>query len=645
MILKYFDAREAVETGIALADGFSTQTPPHSPLDSIRPAPNRQAEQNREFLCRATPRLETLRLNTYKRAKLAHAFRWRLFENGIQREIIDSVTERLVLGLFLKQHSDTPSPRSIGPHAQHTNSPDAQRLFKRGNQCFERGAYADAIAAYEQSLELHPGNADTLHNLGAALSKRGRYQEAEEHFRRAIALAPNSPDAYSGLGTLLRWKGEFEESETSLRRALKLRPNHRAAACELGLTLVLRGKLREARSRLAKVLKIAPNHADALFGMGQIAKMEGRFEAAADTLRRVIKLNPNMTGAWAELVSLRRMTSADAAWVKRAEEMAASGIVVLEEATLRFAIGKYYDDVGQYMHAFQNYERANRLWKSVADDYDQDAHAHLVDDLIHVYSRERIARESLNASDSTQPVFVVGMMRSGTSLIEQIIASHPAVSGAGELGFWSHAVRAHEVRIREGLLDETWRKTLADAYLKELADHSCGTRGHSTGIRHVTDKAPVNCNYLGIIHSIFPKARIIYLRRNPIDSCLSCYFQQLSPSQTFTMDLADLAHYYRAHHRLMAHWRAVLPPGTILDVPYAELVADLEGWTRKILDFVALEWDERCLEFDKTTRPVVTASSWQVRQKIYQHSVERWRNYEKHIAPLLSLRDLDRSLP
>jgi len=233
-----------------------------------------------------------------------------------------------------------------------------------------------------------------------------------------------------------------------------------------------------------------------------------------------------------------------------------------------------------------------------------------------------------------KPVFVVGMMRSGTSLAEQIIASHPAAKGAGELGFWSDAVHEYETVLRKEPLGESTRKELAEAYLRALASHSVDAL-------RIVDKAPVNSDYLGIIHSVFPNARIVYMRRDPIDTCLSCYFQQLSPSMEFTMDLSDLAHYYREHQRLVAHWHTVLPPGTILDVPYEELIADQEGWTRKILDFLGLEWDERCLNFHKTKRPVATASYWQVRQRIYKDSVERWRNYEKFLGPLRGLRNLD----
>ena len=229
-------------------------------------------------------------------------------------------------------------------------------------------------------------------------------------------------------------------------------------------------------------------------------------------------------------------------------------------------------------------------------------------------------------------MFVVGMPRSGTSLAEQIIASHPAAHGAGELSFWEMLVRTDR-DARQGTLSEPARVKIAEKYLRLLESHSADAL-------RIVDKAPVNSDYLGLIYSVFPKARVIYMRRDPVDTCLSCYFQQFLMGVTFTTDLSDLAHYYRGHQRLMAHWHAVLPPGFILEVPYEELVADQETWTRKMLDFIGLEWNDRCLNFHENTRQVVTASAWQVRQKIYKNSVARWRNYEKFIGPLKALRSI-----
>ncbi len=291
--------------------------------------------------------------------------------------------------------------------------------------------------------------------------------------------------------------------------------------------------------------------------------------------KRALEADPKMPSAWAAMAGLRKMTSSDAAWLRSAEEIAASGLPVLEEADMRFAIGKYRDDVGDFKGAFQSYERANALHKMAATSYDRDARAQLVDDLMRVYTREAISHVGPLASDSMKPIFVVGMPRSGTSLMEQIIASHPDAKGAGELAFWSRAARDHETVIRQTLLDESTRKRLAEDYLREL-------QARSGDALRIVDKTPLNSDYLGMIHSVFPNSRIIYMQRDPIDSCLSCYFQKFDVQLNFTMDLSDLAHYFRQHQRLMAHWRAVLPPESILDVPYAELVTDQEGWTRKV---------------------------------------------------------------
>jgi hypothetical protein len=205
------------------------------------------------------------------------------------------------------------------------------------------------------------------------------------------------------------------------------------------------------------------------------------------------------------------------------------------------------------------------------------------------------------------------------------------VAGLGELNFWSDVVSRDEEQVRRELLPEPTRRTIAAEYLATLQ-----SRYPDAG--YVVDKTPANADHLGLIHSIFPDARIIYMRRDPIDTCLSCFFQNFSVALNFKFELHDLAHYYTEHARLVAHWRKVLPPGTILDVPYEELVADQEPWTRKILAFLGLEWDERCLRFNETQRPVTTSSYWQVRQRIYGDSVRRWRNYSRFVGPLRKLK-------
>jgi tetratricopeptide (TPR) repeat protein len=617
MLLQWFNAREVTEIGGALADDFVSQT--------TRESPTQLPKVLNKFLQRVDREARPLRLNIFRRAKLVNSFKWRLLEKGVEPQIVDELTRALVMRLSAKPSS------GAAASANRPAARDARSLLAEGDKLLAAGAFDQAARCYQDVLRLDPRQAAARNNLGASFCKLGQYQEAEDQFRRAIGLREGFADAHANLGTVLRWTGRIIESEMPLRRALKLKPASLDAQVSLGTTLLLLGRLGDARVLLEKVLRVAPRNVDAMVGMAQIAAAEGRLAEAETLCRRALEVNPKTPGACSLLVRVRKMTSADRGWLKDAEEIAAGALAPLEEADVRYAIGKYYDDIGEFPRAFRSYQRGNELQKMAAETYDRNAHTQLVDDLIRVCTREALSTRA-GASDSERPVFVVGMMRSGTSLVEQIIASHPAAKGAGELQFWHDAVRKHEATVRQQLPGEALRRKLAAAYLRDLASHSADAL-------RVVDKATVNSDYLGVIHSVFPNARMIYLRRDPIDSCLSCYFQPFSPSHNFTMDLSDLAHYYGEHQRLMAHWRSVLPSETLLEVPYAELVADQETWSRKILNFIGLEWDKVCLDFHRTERTVSTASYWQVRQKMYQSSVGRWHNYEKFIGPLLALRD------
>lgn len=622
MILAWLNGREAAEIGTALADNFA---PRAESVVTHGAAPGSAAGTMAQLLQRVDSEVRPLKLNFFQKAKFANTFKWRLIENGISRAAASDLTHSLVLHLSQSQGSTT-NQESVDAPVGPQDRAKAQQLFHLGNKSLEQAAYAQAAALYEEAFELDPSLAEALNNLGSSLSYLGRYDEAEQCFRQAMTIKPTFPDPYANLGVLLRQKSYLQDSETLLRRALKLKPNDLDARTNLGLTLVFLGRHRDARACFAKVLKSAPRNVHALFGMGQIATMAGRFDEAETTFRRVIELNPNTTNAWAALANIRKMTTADSEWMESMEKIVSRPIHPMEEANLRFAMGKYCDGVGDFPRAFQHFKRGNELLKAAAEDYDRKEVSRHVDAMIRAYSRESLSTIGAAGSSSERPVFVVGMPRSGTSLAEQIIASHPAACGAGELPYWEHLVAADDELMR-GMLSEPARRKAAEEYLRIL-------EGHSGSASRIVDKAPVNSDFLGLIHSVFPNARIIYMQRDPVDTCLSCYFQQFLTGIKFAFDLSDLVHYYREHQRIMAHWRAVLPPGQILEVPYEELVTDQETWSRKMIDFIGLEWDARCLEFHTNQRQVTTASTWQVRQKIYRSSVARWRNYEKFIGPL-----------
>jgi tetratricopeptide (TPR) repeat protein len=635
-MLGWLNAREATRVGAALADDFVLQGADASALQNGRGTPSGRVQQVlQRFLQRVDRETHALELNLFKRAKLANSFKWRLLEKGIDREIADELTQALILRLTPSQGSARrPGQSSAAPAGRGRSRELHAGLLAQGDEHLTRGAYAEAIQCYQELLSLDPRNAVSLTAMGVALARLGRYGEAENHLRRAIGISPSLPTAYFNLAGVLQSTGRYRESEMPLRRALKLKPAYLDARISLGMSLVLLGRLAQARECYEMALKVEPRNTQALVGVGHIESLEGRFAAAESAFRRALEIDPRSSYACAALAWLRRMTPADRAWLERAEQIVAGGLQALDECTLRFAMGKYCDDVGDFARAFRNYERANTLQRARVPPYDAPARARLVDDSLKAYTPEVLVQPRDGASESERPVFVVGMPRSGTSLVAQILGSHPSAHAAGELEFWATAVGKHEKVIRAGVPDESLRRKLASGYLQVLTAQS-----HSA--LRIIDKAPLNSDYLGLIHCIFPRARIIYLRRNPIDTCLSCYFQQLPPTLSYATDLSDLAHYYREHRRLMAHWRQALPPEMLLEVPYEQLVADQEKWTRRILEFIGLPWNDRCLDFHLTQSTVLTASYWQVRQTIYQNSVGRWHNYRKFIGPLLDLSDAD----
>jgi tetratricopeptide (TPR) repeat protein len=625
MIFHWFNASEAENIASELADQFA----PRSTTGSApRAAPAKDGASLQDLLHRAAADARLAGLNFYKKARFANSFKWRLLENGMEPRTVDQVTHSLLVHLSRGAATMSEQPAVTEDAQSAENIPD---LLRRGNKALAGGAYQDARDLYRAALNLDPANPAALNNLGAALCKTGNYLEAEQRLRQALSLDAANAEANCNLGNVLRWTGNMEESEIWLRRALKANPNYVDARIGLGLTLTFRGRTRDAKARFAKVLKAAPRETDALFGMGLIAKVEGRFADAEALFRQVLAQRPRMAAAWAALVSLRKMTPADGDWLRGAKELMDGGVTPLEEVDLRFAIGKYHDDLDEFDEAFSSFAAGNAVLKEIAIKYNRKGRDGFIDDILHLYTKDGIGAIGPGGSESTKPVFVVGMPRSGTTLTEQILASHPSVFGAGEIDFWNAFTRTHESEVRKGLLDPVKRKKLADDYLHLL-------EAHAAGATRIIDKTTINSDYMGLIYSAFPNARFIYVQRDPIDACLSCYFQQFGTALNFTMDLSDLAHYYQAHRRLFKHWQSVLPADRILVVPYEELVRQPDEWVRKMLEFLGLDWNDRCLSFQDTQRVVATASAWQVRQKVYTRSVGRWQSYKKHIGPLKALK-------
>jgi tetratricopeptide (TPR) repeat protein len=415
---------------------------------------------------------------------------------------------------------------------------------------------------------------------------------------------------------------------------LEINPDFAAAHVELGSALRLQRRTVECEAACRKALALEPGCTAALAVLAELRADAGRFSEAQDLLNDVVRIDPQSAEGWAGLARMRRMTRADGAWLAGALSLVKRSLPAQREMLLRYALGKYFDDIGEFEEAFHHYRRANQLAKQCGPAHDRAHFTRTIDWIIRSHDDRWFAAQRSRGNASRRAVFIVGMLRSGTTLAEQILASHPCVFGAGELTYWAAATAA---LVEAAAASGAPASSIGDATLAGLAEgYLAMLRGLSPGADRVIDKLPTNFLLLGLIHAALPNARIIHLKRDPIDTCLSIYFQHFEAANTYANDLEDLAHYYREYRRLMRHWRAVMP-GAILEVPYEGLVSDLPGWSRKMLDFIGLPWDAHCLDFHRTARTVVTASRWQVRQKIDASSVGRRHHYEKFVGPLAAL--------
>ena len=503
-----------------------------------------------------------------------------------------------------------------------------------GSALQDLGHAAEAVASYRRAIALQGDFAMAHGNLGAALAARGEQAEAVECFRRALALRPDDTELHSRLGSALVDLGRLDEAVASYCTALDIKPGAAKLHSDLGWVRSLQGRMVEAESSCRRALEIDPGLVAAIVLLAELEAARGRFAEAQTLLQRAISLDPDSPEARAGLVHWRAVACLDESWLAEARRVAARPLPARREARLRFALGKYFDDVKDFEQAFTNYRRANQLIRQQSPPYARKEITLYTDLVTQVYDQEWLASARSDVPGSERAVFIVGMWRSGTTLAEQMLASHPDVFGAGELPYWKNAVVQYETSSpqQEGG-DDAGLAVLCADYLAQIG-------ALSAGARRVIDKMSANFLHLGVIHAALPDARIIHMQRDPIDTCLSIYFQSFLQSQSYATDLDDLAHYYTQYQRVMEHWRRTLPEGALLEVPYEGLVADPEAWSRRMLEFVGLSWDPRCLDFHLTDRVVTTLSKWQVRQPIHRGSVERWRNYERFLGPLLRLRPL-----
>jgi tetratricopeptide (TPR) repeat protein len=509
---------------------------------------------------------------------------------------------------------------------------DAQIHCNLSNALRQQGALEEALISARRAIELDPGLAVAHCILGHVLRDLGHRREAASLYATAVELEPLRAEYHCHLGNALFELRRTAAAVECQQRALALLPGHVPALLSLSAAQRLLRRADEAEASCQAALRIEPRNVEALVFLGELAADRGRFAEAEELFQRALAIDPGYPFAYCSIAMHRKMTAADAQWLQGAAGLLKRRLPLRNEISVRYALGKYCDDVGRFADAFGHYRKANELTKRYASSYDRGKLEQRVDRVIRCFDAAFVQRAARHASATELPVFVVGMPRSGTSLVEQILASHPAVVGAGELNFWDAAFRHFKEADR---LDGARLEELMAARVSGIAGSYLGLLPTLTDpVLRVVDKMPANFLYAGLVHAIFPRARIIHMQRHPLDTCLSIYFQNFFGMSGYANDLDDLAHYYGQYLRITDHWRTLLPPTALLEVPYEALITDQEAWTRRMLDFLGLPWDPHCLHFEQTERVVITASKWQVRQKIHAASAGRWRHYAPWLEPL-----------
>ena len=503
-------------------------------------------------------------------------------------------------------------------------------LTAQAKKHWAAGNWAGANLLYQEIVRLDPTSAQAQMDLGVTCLQLGRLAEATAKLQGALELRPGLANALNHLARALELQGRTRDASLAYRKLSRAADDAMQRRHYLAKALTMDGNMGEAENELRRLLVLTSGSGWAHALLGQLLSDRGKFEEAANHLIRASEDTP---AAFQQLTVAKRMTEMDRPLVDRMRILAERpDLDATTRTAVLFGLGKAFDDLGEYAEAMQHYQAANGL-KAMSARLDRSALIGLFDSIVKgsnadAFSRAEQSLARLACPGDELPVFIVGMPRSGTTLVEQILSSHPAVAAGGELTFWGdRGARLPNINS----IETATLSTTAEAYRAEL-------RAIGPNALRVTDKATRNFELLGLIRLTFPDARIIHCRRHPVDTCLSIYFTNLQGRHDYAWDLGDAAFFYRQYERLMDHWRRVLPAYRFTEVQYETLVADREAETRRLVAFCGLDWDDACLTPEQNTRMVRTASVWQARQPVYKTSVERWRRYEPWLGELSELR-------
>jgi len=490
-----------------------------------------------------------------------------------------------------------------------------------------------ALEIYDLIVARVPNSAEVHNNRGVLLQLLNRYGEALVSYEKAAALKPDYANAHFNRAVMLKFLNRFDESLAGYDKAIALNPGHAEAHNNRGALLQDMRRYDEALQSYDRAIAAKPDYAMAYNNRGTAMMSRGDMAEAEKMFRKALELKPDFADPLHSLSVMRHSQKTSDPEVILAL-LKKPGITAESKEHLYFALGKIYDDCAQYDEAFESFRQANEIRNSFVSYQAADV-TKFTDNIIEVFSRDFLNQKFPFSSGSKLPLFIVGMPRSGTTLLASILSNHHDIATVGELpDMGDYALRLGDLIHQKIPYPQAARHLTPSVAAHIITEYEKRLKRDTRWeVVHVIDKNPLNFRHLGFISMLFPQARIIHCTRDLLDTSLSNYFTRFPLTLDYSFDLRNIGHYYREYERFMEHWHAI-PAIRMIDVSYEDIILKTEQTARAALEFLGLEWDARCLAPHTNPSPVETASQWQVRQPIYNNSLERWRHYEKYLGPL-----------